>query len=87
MGSWTDGRGGPVDPLNSSDSFAVTPWSQNSTAVQGWPFNYVDYPKSDFYLQTDPCSHTTTSVYSETAQGSAWAVFTAGSGLSFHAYI
>lgn len=68
--------------LNSSDTFAVNPWSQNNTTVQGWPFNYIDYPEPDFFLQTDPCSHTKTFVYSDKspAQGSAWAVLTAGSG-------
>lgn len=62
---YLDGRDGAVDSLYSSDTFAVNPWSQNDTTGQGWPFNYVDYPKPDFYLQTDPCSHTKTFVYSD----------------------
>lgn len=42
-------------------------WNQNYTALQAWPFNYVDYHKPDFHLHTDPCSHTKPFVYSETA--------------------
>ena len=83
VGGWTDGRGGPVDSLHSTATFSLTQWSQNYTAMQGWPFNYVDYRKPDFYLHTNPWSHTKTFVYSETAQGSACAVFTAGSGPKF----
>lgn len=83
VGKWTEGRGGPVDSLNSAATFSLTQWRQNYTTMQGWPFNCIGYCKPDFYSHTDPCSHTKPFDYSETAQGSACAVFTVGSGPKF----